>query len=253
MRFLKLTIAYDGADYVGWQVQTNGVSIQQRLETAWQEVTQESVRIMASGRTDAGVHAEAQVCSLATSTQLECETLIRALNAKTPDDISVLNVQNAPDGFHAIRDAKWKTYRYQIQYGRIPDVLSRRTHWFQPCVLDVDAMRAAAQFLMGQHDFASFQAVGAERKTTVRNLKRLELAESRRSIFDYLDIVMTSNGFLYNMVRNIVGTLVRVGQGAESPEWVEQVLLQRDRKHSGQTAPPHALFLTQVDYDPPIP
>ena len=253
MLFLKLTIAYDGAAYVGWQVQDNGISVQQRLEEAWAAVTQEKLRITASGRTDSGVHAEAQVCSLSTESKIDCPTLLRALNAKTPEDISITNVQEAPEGFHAIGDAIGKTYRYQIQYGRILDALSRNTHWFRPYDLDVDAMKVAAAYLTGEHDFASFQAVGAERKSTVRNLSRLELHPFRREPFGYLHIELTSNGFLYNMVRNIVGVLARVGQGSEKPEWAKTVLQQCDRNHQGQTAPAHALFLVEVDYPPLIP
>ena len=253
MRFLKLTIAYDGAAYVGWQVQDNGITVQQRLEEAWTAVTQETIRITASGRTDSGVHAEAQVCSLTTESKIDCQTLIRALNAKTPEDISVTNVQEAPEGFHAIGDAIGKTYRYQIQHGRILNALTRNTHWFRPYVLDVNAMKKAAEYLTGEYDFASFQAVGAERKSTVRNLSRLELQAFRKKTFDYLHIELTSNGFLYNMVRNIVGVLVRVGRGSEKPEWAKTVLEQCDRNHQGQTAPAHALFLVEVDYPPLIP
>ena len=253
MRSLKLTLAYDGAAYVGWQVQNNGIAVQQRLEEAWTEVTQEKIRITASGRTDSGVHAEAQVCSISTNTKIDCATLIRALNAKTPEDISITNVQPAPNGFHAIGDAIGKTYRYQIQYGRIQNALARHTHWFQPYLLDIEAMRAGAGHLVGELDFASFQAVGAERKSTVRNLSRLELITSHKEPFNYLHINISSNGFLYNMVRNVVGVLIRVGRGSEKPDWVREVLLQKDRGHQGQTAPPHALFLVEVDYPPPIP
>jgi tRNA pseudouridine38-40 synthase len=248
MRYLKLTVAYDGTDYVGWQIQENGTSVQQRLEETWFSVTQEQVRIMSSGRTDAGVHATAQVCSLATQTKLDNRTLIRALNATLPEDISVIEVQDAPAGFHATRDATAKTYRYQIQFGRIRDVHRRRYRWFVPRPLDLDAMREGAKYLIGEHDFQGFQAVGSERLSTVRHVMRLELHHWRESIFDYLDIEITSNGFLYNMVRNIVGTLVQVGQGNRPPSWVERVLQEKDRRLAGRTAPAHALFLIHVDY-----
>ena len=249
MRFLKLTIAYDGADYVGWQVQPNGISIQQVLEQAWSDVTQESLRITASGRTDSGVHAEGQVCSVGTQTSLGNETLLRALNAKTPDDVAILNVQTAPEGFHAIRDAVRKTYRYQIQFGRIRDALQRRKRWFVPALTEVTAMQEAVQYLVGRRDFASFQSSGSERNSTERNLSRLDIREFHDSVFGYLDISMTSDGFLYNMVRNIVGTLVAVGQGSQPAEWVEWVVQQHDRRVAGSTAPAHALFLVDVEYD----
>ncbi|MCH2177889.1 MAG: tRNA pseudouridine(38-40) synthase TruA [Mariniblastus sp.] len=248
MSFFKLIIAYDGAGYSGWQVQSNGVTVQQRLEEAWQEVTGESLRIMASGRTDSGVHAEGQVCSLESRTSLDCETLLRALNATTPDDISILAVEIAADGFHAIRDAIQKTYRYQIQFGRIRDPMQCHCRWFVPNLVDVDALTQAARFLEGEHDFASFQATGSDRKTTIRTVSEIAIHQWHREVFSYLDIEVTANGFLYNMVRNIVGTLVAVGQGRFEPEWTLQVLAKKDRKMAGSTAPSHGLVLASVVY-----
>ncbi len=249
MRHLKLTVAYEGTDYVGWQVQPNGVTVQQRLEEAWHATTQEQIRVVASGRTDAGVHAIGQVCSVATNTKHDCNTLVRALNAHTPDDISVLEVLPAPAGFHAIRDATRKTYRYQIQHGPIRDPLRMRDHWYCRKVLDINAIKAAAQHLVGELDFASFQAVGAERNSTIRNLSKLECQGISKHSFEYVYLELTSNGFLYNMVRNIVGTLVRVGQGSEPPEWVEEVLRAKDRSVAGPTAPAQGLILLNVEYE----
>lgn len=250
MRFLKLTIAYDGTDYVGWQVQLNGVSIQQRLEEAWNSVTGETVRITASGRTDSGVHALGQVCSLATESSLPPGSLVRALNAETPFDISVRSVEEAPPGFHAIRDAVQKTYRYHIQFGRIMDPLRLRTCWFVPGEIDIPSLRRAAIHLTGEHDFASFEGAGAERTSTVRTVHSLVITPESLHGFPGLNIEITANGFLYNMVRNIVGTLVRVGRGRQPAEWVAWVRDQRNRKHAGQTAPAQALFLDHVVYRP---
>lgn len=250
-RFLKLTIAYDGTDYVGWQVQPNGVSVQQRLEEAWLSTTGEQLRITASGRTDSGVHAKGQVCSLATNSQLSNRDLVRALNALTPEDIAVLKVDEAVEGFHAIRDAIEKTYGYQIQHGYILDPLRRRECWFVTRNLDVDAMREAAQFLIGRHDFTSFQSLGAERLSAVRNVKRLDIEVSQDSLRPELTIWIAADGFLYNMVRRIVGSLVRVGRGGEQPDWVRWVLEQKDGSLSGQTAPAHGLFLDHVQYCDP--
>lgn len=247
-RYLKITLAYDGSDYVGWQVQPNGVSIQQRMEEAWKRVTGESLRITASGRTDAGVHAEGQVCSLSTHSHLDGETLVRALNANLPQDIAVLHVMEAADGFHAIRDAVQKTYRYQIQTGPIRDVLQRRYRWHVPRPVDLEAVRQAANRLVGQHDFASFQSAGADRKTTVRTVSALDVEERRQEPFIYLNLEITADGFLYNMVRNIVGTLMVVGQGREPVGWIDQILAARDRRRAGPTAPPQGLFLIRVDY-----
>ena len=249
MQFLKLTVAYDGSKYVGWQVQKNGISIQQKLEEAWEAITQEKTRITASGRTDAGVHAIAQICSLQTDTKIDYEKLPIALNANTPFDITVLDVVPAPQGFHAIRDALGKTYRYQIQFGRKMDPLQRNFRWFIPKPLDIDAMETAAGYLIGEYDFASFQSAGSERNSTVRNVTQLELKCQSTAHYDYLDLTISANGFLYNMVRNIVGTLVRVGQGTQSAEWVKVVLDAGDRRQAGQTAPAHGLFLLEVNYD----
>ena len=247
-RFLKLTIAYDGTDYVGWQVQPNGISVQQRLEEAWLSATGEQLRITASGRTDSGVHARGQVCSLATETSLTNRDLVRALNALTPEDIAVLQVQDAAEGFHAIRDAVEKTYGYQIQHGYIMDPLRRRECWFVTRDLDVEAMRQAATFLIGRYDFTSFQSLGAERLSTVRTVKRLEIELHKDSLLPELTIWIAADGFLYNMVRRIVGSLVRVGRGSEQPDWVQWVLEQKNGSLSGQTAPAHGLFLDHVQY-----
>jgi tRNA pseudouridine38-40 synthase len=275
MRYLKLTIAYDGTAYCGWQIQNGDVSIQEKLELSWQKVTGEKIRITASGRTDGGVHAEAQVCSLMTESQLDNASLVRALNAETPYDLAVLAVEDAPTGFHAIRDAVGKTYRYQIQYGRIRDPLRRRFWWYVPRELDVDAMRQGASYLIGQHDFASFQSAGAERSSTIRTVTKLELLHRDprpRSLdpltpailptasqfdrdrhlecdwFPTIILTISADGFLYKMVRNIVGSLVRVGERRESPEWIAEVLAQCNRQAAGQAAPANGLFMQRVWY-----
>ena len=249
MRYLKLTIAYDGRNYVGWQIQKNGIAVQQRLEEGWAEVTGETIRITSSGRTDSGVHARGQVCSLATETQISNGDLLRALNAKTPDDISVLKVESVIDGFNAIDHCAKKTYCYQIQCGRILDPLGMDHWWFVPHHLDVDEMRIAAGFLTDKLDFASFQASGGSvRKTTVRNVMELRIEVNQRPPFTDLKIFITADGFLYNMVRNIVGTLVHVGRRSQSAQWVNWVLEQKDRCCAGQTAPAHGLFLEEVFY-----
>ena len=248
MRHLKLRIAYDGTEYVGWQVQTNGISVQQRLEEAWLSVTGEKTRITASGRTDSGVHALAQVCSLATDSELPASQIVRALNAETPFDISVLKAEDAVDGFHAIRDAVEKTYQYHIQYGRILDPLRLRTCWFVPGEMDIETMRRAAEFLIGEHDFSSFESAGAERSSSIRNVTRLVIEDETVNGFPGLKLTITANGFLYNMVRNIVGTLVQVGKSRNEADWVHWVREQKDRQQAGQTAPAHGLFLEYVVY-----
>jgi tRNA pseudouridine38-40 synthase len=248
MRNLKLTIAYDGTNFVGWQVQPNGVSIQQRLEEAWTKVTGERARITASGRTDAGVHALAQVCSVVTESKLDAYQVVRALNAETPYEIAVTKAEEAAEDFHAIRDAVEKTYCYHLQFGRIQDPLRLKYCWFMPGDIDLDLMREAAGHVTGKHDFASFQGANSDRKTTVRTVCRFDVEDETINGFPGAKISIAADGFLYNMVRNLVGTVVRIGRGRESVEWMAWVRDQKDRKVAGQTAPANGLFLDHVVY-----
>lgn len=243
MRHLKLTLAYDGANYVGWQVQPNGPSIQQQLESAWQAFSGETLRITACGRTDSGVHALGQVCSLGTANRLDVATIQRALNAILPREICVLEITEADSDFHAIRDCLQKTYRYQIQGGRWLDVFSRQYAWHLPIRLDVAAMRTAAGALIGRRDFICFQAAGSERYSTVRTIHSVEIQERDEGPFQRVAIEVTADGFLYNMVRCIAGSLALVGQGKRPVEWLEDVIRSGDRALAGPTAPPHGLFL----------
>lgn len=248
MRFLKLTMAYDGGAYAGWQVQPDQRTIQGELERGWTQVTGESVRAIASGRTDAGVHALGQVVSLRTASHLPCDTLRRAVDANLPHDISVLTIAEAPDGFHAIRDAVNKRYRYQILDGPVCDVIARHFVWHVRQRLDEEAMGVASQCLKGRHDFSSFEAAGASRATSVRNVTDVKVIRHVERGFDRIKLEVAADGFLYNMVRNIVGTLVEVGRNRRDAEWVREVLHGRDRRNAGPAAPPHGLFLVRVDY-----
>lgn len=250
MRSLKLTIAYEGTQYVGWQVQINGISVQQVLEAAWHAVTAETIRITASGRTDSGVHALAQICSLETNSKIDCQRLVSALNANLPLDIQVLGAEEAPANFHAIRDATGKTYRYCLQDGRQMDLFRRNFCWRIRTRLDIGAMQRACQHLMGTHDFSGFEAAGSDRLDTIRTVRRLEIDCDERPPFRMINIEIEADGFLYNMVRNIVGSLVMVGRGKRPPEWIAEVLAAQNRSHAGPTAPPHGLFLVSVDYAP---
>ncbi len=253
MRFLKLTLCYDGTRYAGWQVQKEAPTIQAELEQAWYKVTRETIRATASGRTDAGVHSLGQVVSLQTESALAGDVLQCALSANLPEDIVVLAVDDAPDGFHAIRDAVRKRYRYQIHNGAAPDVLQRHVTWHVPTPLDAEAMQRAGGALRGTHDFSSFETSGAERATSVRTVTDLSVA--RGSVErdtgerkDRITIEVEADGFLYNMVRTIVGTLVEVGRGAEDETWPADVLRACDRRKAGPTAPPQGLILVNVDY-----
>jgi tRNA pseudouridine38-40 synthase len=256
MRTFKLTLAYDGTNYCGWQSQPDQATVQGVLETAIEQVTGESLRTLASGRTDAGVHAIGQVASFSSSTQLSAEVLCRAINANLPHDVTIFTVEEVPSDFRVIRDVVRKRYQYVIQDGPLALPFQRSYAWHCPRPLAVEAMQQAARSLVGTHDFSSFQTSGSERETTTRTVTTLDV-ERRDPLFSlslplpfaHIVITIEADGFLYNMVRNIVGTLVEVGRGAESIEWVAEVLARHDRRAAGPTAPAHGLYLAQVWYD----
>jgi tRNA pseudouridine38-40 synthase len=247
MRFFKLVLAYDGTAYCGWQVQAGEPTIQAALEAALARVTGENVRAVASGRTDAGVHALGQVVSLSLQSRLEPSILQRALNANLPPDIRVREVVEAAVGFHAIRSARWKRYRYLIQDGGVSDVFRRRYCWFVSTPLDIGAMQQGAALLLGTHDFASFQSAGSPRANTVRCLREFTVQRRDTELARQIVVDLVADGFLYNMVRNLVGTLVQVGRGVESTDWPARVLAAKDRRRAGPAAPAQGLFLVEVE------
>lgn len=251
MKSYKLVIAYDGAAYVGWQVQATGSTVQAALESALKEVTGESIRATASGRTDSGVHALGQVVSFESATELSAETLQRALNSKLPRDVRVLSAEVAADGFHAIRDAVSKRYRYFIQDGGVRDPFLRGWCWYLPQKLDDWNMQDAATELLGEHDFATYQSAGSPRATTVRTILDFTVERQVGQLCEPIVIEVASNGFLYNMVRNLVGTLAEVGLEKQDISWPKSILAAKDRKVAGPTAPPQGLFLVSVDYSHP--
>ncbi len=244
----RATIAYDGSRYFGWQWQPDRPTVQGAIERAIEQVCRQQVRVVASGRTDTGVHAIGQVISFRVATRLDPATLRRALNANLPSDVSVREVLPAPEGFHAVRDAVRKTYQYTIQDGSVRDVLSRAHVWWIPRRLDVVRMQRAADILIGEHDFAAFETAGSKRVSTVREVYRVAVQRMATEPWDRVAIEVEANGFLYNMVRNIVGTLMVVGIGKQDPPWVESVLQSRDRRRAGPTAPPQGLCLMSVVY-----
>ena len=247
MRSLKLTLAYDGTAYAGWQKQPRCRTVQGMLEQALAKVTSERIVTVASGRTDAGVHALSQVVSLAAETSLAVDVLQRALNANLPEDIAVLEVAPAADGFHAIRDTRSKRYRYVIQDGGVRDVFGRLYAWHVYKPLCLEDMQEAAHVLRGTHDFASFQAAGSKRKTTVRTISHLSVERVAAELASRIYIEVEADGFLYNMVRNIVGTLVEIGRGERDVASMSQILAARNRTVAGMTAPPQGLFLIKVE------
>ena len=249
MRTIKLILAYDGTAYAGWQVQPGHDTVQGVLEAALEKITGAPVRVTASGRTDAGVHALGQVASFTTESRHPAEVFQRALNAELPHDVAVLEAAEAQEGFHAIRDSVRKRYRYIIHDGPVRDVFRRRYCWGVYERLDAEAMQRAAQPLAGKHDFSSFQSSGAERATSVRTIYGISVKRGRLAERDLLTTEVEADGFLYNMVRAIVGTLVEVGRGARAESWPAEVLQATDRRAAGPTAPPQGLFLVRVEYE----
>jgi len=251
MRTIKLTIAYDGTHYAGWQLQPDRPTVQGAIESALEQIVGQHVRVAGSGRTDAGVHALGQVASFDTTPRLSADVLRRALNARLPHDIAVREAVDAPPGFHATADAIRKRYRYMIHDGPIRDVFGRRYCWHVYQRLDAERMHRAAQACMGTHDFASFENRGSPRESSVRTIFDVAVHRGGGDGTNRVVIEVEADGFLYNMVRNIVGTLVEVGRHARSEAWVGEALAACDRSAAGPTAPPEGLFLLRVEYDLP--
>ncbi|HQZ39167.1 MAG TPA: tRNA pseudouridine(38-40) synthase TruA [Vicinamibacterales bacterium] len=246
-RTLKLTLAYEGTAFAGWQRQPGQRTVQAALEDALAAVDERPVTVVAAGRTDAGVHAFAQVASARVSTRLPPPVLIRALNVRLPGDVRITRVDEAPPGFDARRAARTKSYRYTVAQGADPGPFVRRVVWHVAQRLDVAAMMEAAAALEGEHDFAAFQAAGGDVKTSVRRLirSRLTCVPGRSA---YLSYDVTGTGFLRHMVRNIVGTLVDIGRGRWPASEMRDILASRSRRRAGMTAPPQGLVLVRVAY-----
>jgi tRNA pseudouridine38-40 synthase len=240
---IKLTLSYDGTNYHGFQVQQNAVTVQAQLEAALQAVFGQAVRVTAAGRTDTGVHALGQVVNFQVSTRIPPERLPYALNAHLPADIVVTKAELVPPDFHARYSAQSKVYRYTIDCAPFPRVLTRYYAYHLRYPLDIHLMQEAAAALVGKHDFRSFMASGSAVKTTERHVLRLEITEQDQ----YVQITIEADGFLYNMVRIIVGTLIEVGRGKRSPD-LAAVIKARDRAAAGWTAPAHGLVMLEVKY-----
>jgi len=241
----KLTIQYDGSRYDGWQRQGNtDNTIQGKLESVLSRLIGETVEIHGAGRTDAGVHAEGQVASVKLPGNLPPAEIMSYLNKYLPEDIAVTNVETADDRFHARLSAIGKVYRYSIRLGCTPDVFRRKFQYRVEDILDVDAMKQAAAQLTGTHDYRAFCSNKRYKKSTVRTIHSIDIMIDGAN----MDILFHGNGFLYNMVRILTGTLLEVGQGLRAPEEMSSILESLDRTQAGKTAPAQGLTLVQVKY-----
>ena len=245
MRNIKLTIEYDGKDFNGWQKQPNKLNIQGTIEKAIQELTGEEVELNASGRTDAGVHALNQVANFKTNSNIPIEKIAIALNSKLKKSILIKKAEEVDENFHSRLTCKRKTYRYVINNSQYGTAIYRSMECHIPQKLDIEKMQKAAKYFEGEHDFKAFKASGTSSKSSVRTIYKAKVFKDAERIY----IELTGNGFLYNMVRIIAGTLVDVGIGNIEPEQIENIINEGKRQNAGKTLPAHGLFLVNVEYD----
>lgn len=242
---VKLVVAYDGTNYSGWQLQKNAVTIEQKLNEALTDLLGEEIVVTGASRTDAGVHSLGNVCVFDTDTRIPSEKICYALNSRLPEDIVVQDSCEVASDFHPRAGKSSKTYEYRVLNRTLPDPTRRRDTYFYHYDLDVDAMAKAASLLEGEHDFKSFCSVHAQVETTVRTIYSCTVAKDG----DVIRIRVTGNGFLYNMVRIIAGTLIEVGVGKRKPEEIISMLEATDRCSAGPTAPAHGLTMIGIQYE----
>jgi tRNA pseudouridine38-40 synthase len=249
MRNIKLTIEYEGTAYLGWQRQPQGMTIQQALEESLERIIGEMPEVIGASRTDAGVHARGQVANFKTDSELPAERIQSALNALLPLDIVIVAAEEVPEDFHARFSARSKLYHYTIWNRRVRPVLDRRFCWHVRWPLELAPLREASACLIGEHDFAAFRSANAQSETTVRTIERADWEQD----FTRLTFAIEANGFLYNMVRALVGTLLEVGRRKMTPEEFRRVLESGERAQAGRTAPARGLCLMRVRYEAPAP
>ena len=245
MRNIKLTIEYDGKDFGGWQKQPSKLNIQGEIERTIENITGEKVDLIASGRTDAGVHAIGQVANFKTNSTMEIEKFPIAINSQVKNSIRIQNAEEVDERFHSRFNCKRKTYRYVIDNSKYGTAIYRNLTYHMPIKLDVEKMKKAIKYFEGEHDFKAFKSSGTSSKSSVRTIYSANLITEGSNIA----IDLTGNGFLYNMVRIIAGTLVDVGLGKIAPEEIQNIIESKDRTKAGKTLPPQGLMLLKVDYD----
>lgn len=244
MKRIKLTVAYDGTNYRGWQIQKNGETVESTLNRALKELTGENIQVLGASRTDSGVHAMGNVAVFDTEVRMPGEKFVYALNQRLPEDIRIQHSCEVPPDFHPRYQETVKTYEYRILNREFPLPAYRLNTYFTYRPLDEERMRRAAEYLIGEHDFQSFCAAGAQVKTTVRTIYDLKVTREG----ELITIRITGNGFLYNMVRIIAGTLMKIGQGEWEPEYIREILNAKDRTAAGPTAPAKGLTLMEIRY-----
>ena len=242
---IKLTVAYDGTAYCGWQIQPNGITIEEVLNRTLTDFLGEEIRVIGASRTDSGVHARGNVAVFDTESRIPSDRLSYALNTQLPEDIRIMSSEEVAPDFHPRYRDSVKTYEYHIDNGRFPDPVRRLYTHFVPAKLDTEAMRKAAAWLVGTHDFASFCASGSQAKTTVRTVREINIFSESDEVL----IQAKGEGFLYNMVRIIAGTLIKVGLGVYPPDHVKEILEAKDRGKAGETAPAKGLLLKNIEYE----
>ncbi len=241
---IRLTVAYDGTNYHGWQLQNNGITIESELNRCLSELFGEEIKVIGASRTDSGVHALGNIAVFDTTARMPADKVSYALNQRLPEDIRIQRSEEVAPDWHPRHCDSRKTYEYRIYRGQFPMPVKRLYSYFTYYKLDVDSMRKAAAYLVGEHDFKSFCQVGAQVESTVRTIISAEVEEQG----DDVVIRVCGNGFLYNMVRIIAGTLMEVGQGRRTPESMEEVILACDRQKAGPTAPAHGLMLIKYEF-----
>ncbi len=245
-RTLKLTLAYDGGDFHGWQTQPGVRTVQEEIEQLLRRILRHPLNIQGASRTDAGVHALGQVATVVTTSPIPAERLRSVIAQRLPEDIALVSLEQVADGFDATRAAIAKRYRYRIYAAAERPVtqLAQRYTWYVWHPLDLERLAAAAQRLVGRHDFAGFQTAGSKRKTTIRTIH----AAAAVRVGAEVQLEFVGDGFLYNQVRNMVGTLYEIGRGHWPVERIDEILATRDRRRAGTTAPPQGLCLMEVRY-----
>ncbi len=245
MKRVKLTVAYDGTNYCGWQVQPNGITVEEVLNQHLSELLREPIRVIGASRTDAGVHALGNVAVFDTTARMPAEKISFALNTRLPQDIRIQESREVAADFHPRFCNTVKTYEYKILNRRFADPTKRLYSLFYYIPLDTERMKKAAAYLVGEHDFKSLCTHKAEVENTVRTIYDVEILKDAN---DMITVRIRGNGFLYNMVRIIVGTLLRVGSGYYEPDYMKELLEAKDRQAAGETAPPQGLTLVKIEY-----